>query len=396
MNSRIFIFKNLIVYLILFIFFLINKYLLFFNIFLKFKYFISYMGLQNEFKKIENFFNLCNNNKIKIIKKHKKIINPKISFICTAYNRGKFILRFLKSIQYQNFNNIEIIIIDDGSNDNTFKNVEQYKQLDQRILNIKNKKNKGTFISRNLGVLYSKGEYIIFPDPDDIISKNIINICYKYAEKYNCEMIRFNLYIKGEGISFKIAKNLEKNKIYQPKLSTYIFYGNNELQVIDCYISNKFVKKNLIIKVLNSLNSFYINIYMTFMEDSLINYMLYRLAESFLFIEKIGYFYIRNSQSITKNLEKISELRLNFIFYFLNFIYQNSKNIKYEKDMFNVFFTNLNKQFNMGQKLHFASFKLNFHYFYKIINIFIKNKFITDDNKNVLNNYKKIIESKIK
>ena len=53
--------------------------------------------------------------------------------------------------------------------------------------------NKGTFKSRNIGSLYSKGKYAIFPDPDDILSQNIINLCYRYAKKYKYEVIRCSI-----------------------------------------------------------------------------------------------------------------------------------------------------------------------------------------------------------
>ena len=65
-------------------------------------------------------------------------------------------------------------MIDDCSEDNSVKVIEEYQRKDERIILIKNKRNKGTLISRNLGALNSRGEYLIFPNPDDIISKNII------------------------------------------------------------------------------------------------------------------------------------------------------------------------------------------------------------------------------
>ena len=55
--------------------------------------------------------------------------------------------------------------------------------------------------------------------------------------------------------------------MYQPELQTYLFYGNNDLERIDYYFNNKIINKKLFIKALNSLNNFYLNIYMTFLED---------------------------------------------------------------------------------------------------------------------------------
>lgn len=131
--------------------------------------------------------------------------------------------------------------------------------MDQRILLIKNKKNKGTFISRNLGTLYSKGQYLVIPDPDDIISKNILKSCYFYAQKYNYEIIRFIMYLGSEKISFTdIIKKLGKKAVYQPELSSYLFYGYDKLFIIDYNVCNKFIKKEVYIQAIYNLKKYYL------------------------------------------------------------------------------------------------------------------------------------------
>ena len=99
--------KNYIINIILII--IIIKKL--FNCISKFKLIISNFKSENEFIKIENYLKICNNNKLKIIKKEKKSINPKISIISPIYNSEKCLLRFLNSIYYQNYKDIEIILI---------------------------------------------------------------------------------------------------------------------------------------------------------------------------------------------------------------------------------------------------------------------------------------------
>jgi glycosyltransferase involved in cell wall biosynthesis len=300
---------------------------------------------------------------------NKKRTNPQISIISPVYNRENFLLRFLKSIYYQNYNNIEIILLDDHSIDNSVKFIEKYQKLDKRIILIKNKKNKGTFISRNLGVLYSKGKYLILPDPDDILSKNNLRTLFYFAKKYDYDLIRFNMYLKGKTITFKkIVDNLKDNPVYQPELLTYNFYGNNELERVDCYINNKFIKRVIYIEAMNSLNIIYANMYMTFMEDSIINYLIYRTSKSFYFFKKIGYYYIKSIHSITKNLFKISNLRIQFIFIYLKFIFENSKNNKYERDMSNELFTLLFKDFKLFEKLRSSCKNLNSSLFNQTIN----------------------------
>ena len=65
------------------------------------------------------------------------------------------------------------------------KSLKNFLKYSSNFYLLKNKKNKGTLISRNNGVLKAKGEYIILPDPDDMLSKYILNNCYKLAKKYN-------------------------------------------------------------------------------------------------------------------------------------------------------------------------------------------------------------------
>ena len=278
-------------------------------------YFIYYIKIKNDINNFERFFKFCENN-IKIIKKFNIKVNPKVSVISPIYNRERFLIRFLKSIQHQSFKDIEIILIDDNSTDNGFKILEEYQKEDKRIKLIKHKRNKGTFITRNIGILYSKAKYVFLPDPDDLISKDIIRICLHYAEKYKFEMIRYDSY-RGNKHKIKFTDIKEKILVYQPELQTYLFYGMNELNKIDSYVNNKMIKKELFIKALNSLNNFYLNIYMTLLEDQLILFILYKTAKSFYYLRKYGYYYKVNTISICFNEFKLSIMKMKFYFMYL-------------------------------------------------------------------------------
>jgi glycosyltransferase involved in cell wall biosynthesis len=289
-----------------------------------------------------------------------------------------YIIKFLKSIQYQNFEKLELILVDDCSIDDTLEIIKNYTYKDKRIKIIENKKRKGTFFVRNIGVIYSKGKYILIPDPDDIITNNILYKCYKLAEKYQYDIIRFYIYDGNKKVRFNnLNKNIEKSEVNQPKLSTFIFYINNELKINDFNIYNKFIKKDIYIISLNSLNKFYLRMYMTFYEDQIINYILHRTAKSLIFIENIGYYYLGNSMSITKNVFKSNKILMLFTFIYLKFIFDYSKNRKYEKDMANTIFSKLLKNLEKFKIL----FKINnndnnYKFFYKIINMYFNSKFI--------------------
>ena len=189
---------------------IIKSFIFFINLFFLFKLYFSLISIfesKMNYNKIEDYLVFCNSFKLLNKKKYIRNIFPKVSIISPVFNRGKYILRFLRSIQNQIFKDIEIIFIDDNSKDDSVKTIEKYQKEDKRIILIKNKKNKGTFKCRNIGAFNSKGQYIILPDPDDILSKSIFHICYNFATKLNIEMIRFNIYI-GKRRIFHIMKLL--------------------------------------------------------------------------------------------------------------------------------------------------------------------------------------------
>ena len=243
----------------------------------------------------------------------------------------------------------------------------------------------------------SKAKYVIIPDPDDILSKDIIGICYKYGEKYHYDIIRFNLYMgNGKVFNEKFAK-LQKNiPIYQPELSTYMYYGNYELEIIDYCVTNKLIKKKVYIKALNSLNNFYFNMYMTSLEDNIMNYLLCIAAKSLYFIKKIGYRYKKTSQSVTKRLLIISQIQLKFIFICLKFTFEFSKNTKYQKDMLNHRLTVIHEYFNIENYIKKINFNNDFYFYYEVINRIINCIYISDENMILLLKIKNIIEERFK
>ena len=345
--------------------------------------FIYKSKTNKESRKLEIYFKLCNKGKLINKKKIQKKKEPKISIISPIYNRENYILTFLRSIQNQFYDDIEIILVDDFSTDNSVKLIEKYQKEDERIILLKHNKNKGTLITRNEGVLFSKGEYIIIPDPDDILSKDILSECYKVSKEKNLEMIRFNLLDKStNNLFFEFyVNNLDNRVIYQPELSVYLFYGMGYLEQNDFNLSNKFIKRLAYIRALNSMNEFYLNQYMTNLEDGMMNYILYRTVNSFYFLKKIGYYYIKNSESITVKPMLNYDNNLKFIFLHLKIVLENTKNNQFEKDMAN----SLLKRFHNMIKDNFYLITKDFKFFINIINDYLNCKFINKENKQLLN-----------
>jgi len=99
----------------------------------------------------------------------------KVSVIIPAYNSSKYISLCLNSVISQNYNNIEIIVVDDGSEDNTIAKVNEIIDKNpEKEIHLINQKNYGAGVARNKGIELSKGAYIQFLDADDVISNNKI------------------------------------------------------------------------------------------------------------------------------------------------------------------------------------------------------------------------------
>ena len=101
----------------------------------------------------------------------------KISVIVPVYNTEKYLERCIKSIINQSLTDIEIIVINDGSTDNSEQILKNFACKDSRI-RIINQKNAGLSITRNNGLQIASGEYISFIDSDDYIHKDMIKILY--------------------------------------------------------------------------------------------------------------------------------------------------------------------------------------------------------------------------
>lgn len=107
----------------------------------------------------------------------------KISIIIPAWNVERYIFRALDSCLEQTYENIEIIVIDDGSTDRTVRIVKEYQQKDSRV-RLLEQAHKGVSVARNLGINKANGQKVIFLDSDDWLVKNAVEILVRKAQQY--------------------------------------------------------------------------------------------------------------------------------------------------------------------------------------------------------------------
>ena len=144
------------------------------------------------FERINDFITLCKSNILINPISYNYDSPPKITAIIPVFNASETIKYAVRSIQNQNMKEIEILLVDDHSSDNSLEVINDLIIEDKRIKLIKNKQNKGILYSRSIGALKAKGKYIMALDNDDLFIFGIFNKCYDEAEKNNLDIL-FNL-----------------------------------------------------------------------------------------------------------------------------------------------------------------------------------------------------------
>lgn len=115
-------------------------------------------------------------------------MNSLVSIILPAFNVGKYIGTCLDSVVHQSYSNIEVIIVDDGSNDNTALICKKYVQCDQRVRYFF-QENQGSGPARNRGLKEASGEYVMFVDPDDWADRKMVENLVKAQSENNADLV---------------------------------------------------------------------------------------------------------------------------------------------------------------------------------------------------------------
>ena len=140
---------------------------------------------------------------------------PLISVIIPVYNTKKYLQKCFRSIKNQSYKNLEIIIVNDGSSDNSSTLCEKFKNQDKRVKVI-NQKNQGLSAARNAGLKICKGDFITFVDSDDAVEDDFIEYLFRLAQKENSDIaICAHKEIKNEKIVCDFGKGFSEKTYNQ-------------------------------------------------------------------------------------------------------------------------------------------------------------------------------------
>ena len=318
--------------------------------------------------------------------------NPKVSAVIPIYNSKRFISRAIKSIQNQNLLNLEIVLVNDFSTDDTLSYVEEIQKDDSRIKIIKNKKNMGILYSRSIGALSSKGKYIFPLDNDDMfLDKDVFETITSIADKGNFDLVEF----KGV-FSLQGGSNLLNNRIqdtyfsghklnlvmFQPELGNYPVRPGNQMGkyvVHDVFLWTKCIRTKIYQKGLNKLGEERYSRHMLLHEDLVATCILFNTAESYKFVGKYGVFHIQRPGSAS--WRRFSDVDNNkYIMYLTDIAIDFSQDAKKNKILLVYLITFLMNQKQLDRTLKSSEYieKL----FISCLNRILNSKYISDEYKN--------------
>lgn len=238
--------------------------------------------------------------------------NIKISLIFACYNVSQYLEELYQLLITQPYHNIEIIFVEDCSTDNTKTILRGF--TDSRVKLIENQHNQGAAVSRNIGIAHTTGDYVGFPDSDDLFDSNWLSEIAKIAEEYNPKVI-----ITGMREDYENHGKLEYSKNILSSYSSYID-ENNLSALIDLentflfgYMNNKFYDRKFLVE-----NKFYCKP-LALKEDFEFNINIFNVINNFYILNKPFYFYKkrRDGNSLTsKFVPEYFEIHLNSVLMF--------------------------------------------------------------------------------
>ncbi|WOQ36494.1 glycosyltransferase family 2 protein [Acinetobacter soli] len=265
----------------------------------------------------------------------KQVNNPKMTVIIPAHNVEKYISKSIGSILNQKLKELEIIIINDGSTDNTQSKINNFLEKDNRIKSIElNLASGNAGTPRNIGLAVATGEYIGFVDSDDYISPSMFDTLYTNARNKNADIVSQSSFMRVEnGVEKKIS--IDYREFHSPKDRLNVYKSNYFSNIWNRIYKNDLIKSNSI---------YFPNIYLS--EDMCFSFVTHAFARKAIKVGGCFYYYNYNRENSTTDLRKSKkgfEIINSFEMitrYFINFsIYENSASYLVYKKLNSLWYT---------------------------------------------------------
>lgn len=225
----------------------------------------------------------------------------KVSVIIPVYNDEKYLKQCVESVRNQSYSNLEIILVNDGSTDNSLAICEELRQNDDRV-RVLNRVNSGVGSSRNAGLAMATGDYVLFVDNDDWLLPDHIKNLYQLLKKNNADIAVGNfLFFNEKDAKFGIVVTddmyFEKNYTPQEWFKVQYMSAYNMSMIFTvpwCKLYRRSLFKNIAYPI-DAL-----------VEDDLTTWKVYLLADKISFMNKTIYTHRRFSHSVSASVSRTS------------------------------------------------------------------------------------------
>lgn len=297
-------------------------------------------------------------------------MNPKISIIIPVYNAEKYLRKCIESILSQSFNDFELILVNDGSSDNSLDICKEYSKNDGRV-RIICKENGGAASARNEGLNIAKGDYIAFIDADDFINKDMYKILYNMAIKNDADLVICE-YLNIEEDEEKKYDEINNMNYYEKQYDNTeclnLIYSDRNISMIVPW--NKLYKKNIFENIRYPEGRI--------CEDEFIAHRILHKCEKILYTNRCLYYYVQSSNSVMR--KPFNRKRLDSVYAFQDRMYfykkLGEKNLIYKSQI-----TYYNNLFILYFKMEKEGWKCKEEYkmvrkdFLKFLILYAKNPF---------------------
>ena len=238
---------------------------------------------------------------------------PLITVIMPAYNVEKFLERSVNSVLNQDYANLDILVIDDGSEDDTLKIAKKLQLKDSRI-RIIHQDNQGVSVARNVGLENALGDYIMFVDTDDYIDKEMCSTLMDAMLKHNIDIVSVDSYTERHGQEIRRKTTGSFTTKRHPELMEYYLSDN------DGVVWNKLYKKSVIGNVRFPVGRLF--------EDCAALYKIIENSNQIGYIDKQMYCYYKNPNSISHTSFTLQKRYEYFLAYKERFEFARERNMK--------------------------------------------------------------------
>lgn len=225
-----------------------------------------------------------------------------LSIIIPVYNKCEFLSACIESIQNQDFNNFEVILVDDGSQDNSLEIASNLASQDSRIKVITLEENYGTLIARKRGIEASNGEYVTFIDPDDELTNGALSNLIHELHQVDVDILHFGIKVEANALDERTIAGMESfmnptpRMLYSPEI-LQIAFGKNGF---DWNLAHKLFRGSLI----RGITKYIDDQYLVRSEDLYTFFVIAYFAKTYRAIDNAKYYiyHLDRGVSSKKNL----------------------------------------------------------------------------------------------